>query len=402
MSQEESLIQKFREKKFKLYIIATGAAAKVQYNLWKYPGAGDYLVGAEFPYDTHMTDSLLGYKLGKGYLSDNVATELAMRAYSKCCEAIINQYGFIPPENIVQPIGIGVSAAVASNEIRRSNGGFGGFYLTIVHRLGVDHYMKPFSPSKGQEARDSENTIVDAAILNGLADLWGFHNDKIQINEALFSMNEYTPSQVKELFFQKPHYTACGTRDTGELINTQNTLFMPGTFDPIHDGHRDVITKVEKLTGKRVTLMVTADSVHKEGLSVPKMLEKVAMMRNERFGHYEPRSLLFTQKDPLFIDKALKYPNAGFVVGVDAIERMLDPKWGQPIVPMLHKFRNLGTKFYISGRKIDNNIKTLKDINIPETFEELFIEIPNTSSSFSSTEIRKELLDKLNKENSNG
>ena len=86
-------------------------------------------------------------------------------------------------------------------------------------------------------------------------------------------------------------------------------------------------------------------------------------------------SMLLTEGDPLFIDKARQFPGAGIAVGADALARMLDPAWGPAIPEILAQFRALGTRFYVAGRMFGGRWATLDDVAIPGAFRDLFTAI---------------------------
>ena len=79
----------------------------------------------------------------------------------------------------------------------------------------------------------------------------------------------------------------------------------------------------------------------------------------ERAKLLEGYARLFTQNDPLYLDKARKFPGAKIVVGVDALIRMLDPKWGVAVEPLIAEFRALGTKFLVADREVNGQVETL-------------------------------------------
>lgn len=387
------LIDDLKSSNASLYICCTGGGSGIQDILWREPGTSSYLVGASFPYSMSEFDSFIGFKLGDKYCSQKAAVELAMAAYIKAREYCILNPG---KDN---PIGMGLSCATSTNRERR---GSNSVFVVTCNKYGFFTAVIGFPSGVGEYARQTDGDFINQVGLAAIATTIGkeyaikysYNTEQLSGNfeNKLFThislqMKEIPPVLAREQFFEHPYFDCNGTKD--KILAGANLLFMPGSFNPIHDGHRDIAWKTGNLTGQQCVYMVTVDSVHKKPLLVPEMLDRVAISRLERYGIYQQGDILFTQNDPLFIDKAKNYPGCGFIIGYDTAARMLDPKWGPEIIPMLHEFRKYKTKFYVCGRIIDGELKTIKDLNYPSYFNELFIEVPNTGTDHSSTKIRE-------------
>jgi hypothetical protein len=85
------------------------------------------------------------------------------------------------------------------------------------------------------------------------------------------------------------------------------------------------------------------------------MLDRVAAVRRQRWEPDGARTVVFTQGDPLFIDKARRWPGTEFVVGADALFRMLDPSWGHDPEALLHALQGLGVRFLVFGREVEGH-----------------------------------------------
>lgn len=376
-----------------LYICCTGGGAGIQDILWREPGTSSYLVGASFPYSQQEFDSFIGFKLTEKYCSQQAAIELAMSAYIRAREYCILNPG---KDN---PVGMGLTCATSTNRERKGNNQV---YVVTCNKYGFFCALIKFPSGIGEYSRSDDGNFVDGVGLAAIATVIGkekhirhnYNSEQLSGNYEYFApnyislrMKEIPPSVVREQFFQHPYFDSNGTK--GKTLAGGEFLFMPGSFNPIHDGHRDIAWKTGNLVGIQCCYMVTADSIHKKALIVPEMLDRVAIARLERYGIYQTADILFTQNDPLFIDKARNYPGCEFIIGYDTAARMLEPKWGPEIVPMLHEFRKYKTKFYVCGRIINGELKTIKDLNYPSYFSDLFIEVPNTGTEHSSTKIRE-------------
>jgi hypothetical protein len=102
---------------------------------------------------------------------------------------------------------------------------------------------------------------------------------------------------------------------------------------------------VEAMTGDRPVWWITAEPPHKPAVPFAELLARATRLR----GH----DTLFSRGDPLYIDKARRYPGCAFVIGTDALARMLDPKWGPSVSALVDEFRRLETRFYVTSEAVD-------------------------------------------------
>lgn len=98
---------------------------------------------------------------------------------------------------------------------------------------------------------------------------------------------------------------------------------------------------------------------------------------------------LFTQDDPLYMDKARRFPGRSFLVGADALARLLDLRWGHEVEPMLEEFARLGTTFRVNGRLVDGEYLTPEALiaRVPARFHALFVPVAGRWD-LSSTDVR--------------
>jgi cytidylyltransferase-like protein len=347
-------------KNRRIFITATGAGAGAQKVIWSTPGCSSYFAGAAFPYGADQTNELLGFKPDK-YVSEDTALDLAMASYMRAwngpgCDAI----------------GIGLSASVASLERHR---GEHEIFAAVVGSFGALTYHEVLKKGKGEEARRRDGNKADK-IITGLI--------RLATRGGASNINAPTVATDKaiERFFYKPFFDVDGSRYHRLLYPNPGPLYF-GAFNPVHKGHR----QVAEAAGHNTIFGITQDGPHKESLTLANLLQRSKMLKGKR--------ILFTRGDPLYIDKARAKPESTFVLGVDALSRMLDPKWC-PVLPMLYEFSKLGTKFLVAPRIVDGRPVYLEDVLRTQTFDpelmtSLFTEIKVEPSSASSTEIRKEI-----------
>src|SRR5207344_833100 len=103
--------------------------------------------------------------------------------------------------------------------------------------------------------------------------------------------------------------------------------------DPPHEGHFGMADAFTAATGVTPTFWITAEPPHKAPMPLSALLRRAHSLRG--------RSVLSTQGERLYLDKARAYPGCRFVVGADALVRLLDPNWGPSLEEMFREFRAL-------------------------------------------------------------
>lgn len=317
-------------------VIATGAGAGFLHALWAVPGISKVLVRASLPYANAATVAEIGYA-PEHFVSVEAAIGLAHAAYAQASRVGAGRL-----------VGMGITASVATT---REHRGQPRFEIAVMDGNRVLTTSRTLAHGMGAIARERDDLDVTHAamgLLEGL--LFGDTGEPSREATAL----------SQEIFFKFPVFMMNGTRDWAPAVADQ-LLFYPGAFDPLHEGHVGLHQAAGLATWRRAFFEITSDQPHKEPLSVQTMLTRAEALR--RAGC----SVLFSRGAPLYIDKARRYPGAHFVIGADALDRMLDPKWC-PVMPMLEEFDKLGTRFWVGAR----NGKDLKTVLIERLGDDWF------------------------------
>lgn len=108
-----------------------------------------------------------------------------------------------------------------------------------------------------------------------------------------------------------------------EIVRTKThlpyALVMPGSFNPLHDGHRGMAEYASRKYEAPVYYEISIQNVDKPALDYIEL--------KERLGQFSPGSLLITNCSK-FVDKGqLLAPYTYFIVGVDTWNRFMDPKY---------------------------------------------------------------------------
>ncbi len=369
-------LEELKELGVNIHVIATGAGAGIQQNLWSMPGSSAYLSGCSFPYSTEETAELLGFT-PENFCSEETAVDLAAAAYMKA-------YKF----GGKKPVGVGMTATVASEKEHR---GDNRIHACIITNDDVRTYSLKLEKKIGWDSRLSDGFTADDMFISILTDTLGLHCpaeiEHLEHNKAV--------DLAKIRFFKRPFFTANGKR-LAELPHNDKKYYpyhpyalMPGAFNPPHEGHFGTADAMLIDYGKSVVFEVTAEPPHKEFLTVQQLLQRAKLLQG--------RDRIFTRKEPLYIDKARSFNGISLVVGADAMLRMLDPKWGVDPQKLLAELNSYHTKLYLVGREIDGKFITINDIikgltpNQAALFHYMVMPI-NGKWDVSSTELRSKLL----------
>jgi nicotinic acid mononucleotide adenylyltransferase len=352
----DSLHDLLWQTKSLLHISATGAGPGLQFNLWGQPGCSEYLVGFFTPYAKTQLHSFLGHEPDDSYVSESVAYDLAMASYIRSAEhkSVWGGEG--------NPVGVGITASVASNRIPR---GEQRAHICVITQNMVLKHKVPLHKGEGRVMRIQHDAEVTRAAT-------------LMLTQALTKPWETpeTHQEALDRFYRYPVFNTNGTR-LPRTSGGEGAVYLPATLNPIHDGHRSMAATAEEQLSPsgpgriQVSYLVSSSSPHKGRLTVQEMLDRAGMLRAERWKG-QSRAVEFTHDEPLFIDKARRRPGSVFLIGADTMERMLDPKWGPEVGDMLQEMKNLGCKFLVMGRVMDGKFKTCRDFRVPWPHGNLF------------------------------
>lgn len=357
------------DKAPRLCIITTGAGAGIQQQIWAVPGISNFFVGAYMPYDTKETARILGFTPTK-WVSNETAVDLAQAAYL---------LAYKPGR---RALGVGVTCSATSTRKHRGDHRIvvaaftenacyiinlvipkGDFWDEDREKAG----LKPLEPEvlatriEAQRLKDGKLTDELALYLIGVL-VGGVQPNNFQdlcellMNEPLPDIKIVSSMELaRERVLVHPFFKANGRRGTLEDIVPMETTFYPGAFNPPHEGHFGAGKAAMRMsTGRSLVFSTTVNSPHKAPLDAAEMLQRAALMHGYDF--------LLTEGDGLYLDKAKCFPGAHIIMGADALDRMLDPKWGINSADLIRELAQLGTKILVSGRLVGDVFMTCDEV----------------------------------------
>lgn len=311
-----SVGEKLRDSGVALYVMAAGAGAGIQNDLWQTPGIGASLVGARFPYAQQEVDDFLGFT-PEHYVSSDTAIAQAMAAYvhAKTVAGVGRAAA-----------GLAVTAATVGLKVPRGGCRAWGA-LVSDHGCWVRSY--DLSGDRRQQGHIVDGLAFD--LLDAMHDvrIWGCVDCE---------------QRVEELLFERPVFLADGRRRAA-LPGGYDVVF-PGSFNPLHDGHLQMAIDVQEFdAGAPVVFTINQDSPHKGKISAVDLLARAAYHRRRRYDTATP--LLITRGQPLYVDKVAGA--SGLVLGADALQAMLDPRWGLSVREVVDRLKDVDLYVFDRG-----------------------------------------------------
>ncbi|MFO0866240.1 MAG: hypothetical protein U0744_16595 [Gemmataceae bacterium] len=163
---------------------------------------------------------------------------------------------------------------------------------------------------------------------------------------------------------------------------------LPGSFNPLHEGHLGLAHVAASLLGKPVAFELSIANVDKPSLADAEV--------ERRLAQFVGVAEIWLTRAPRFVEKARCFPGATFVVGADTAARVTAARYYDGDADRRdHALRSLcdaGCSFLVAARAdATGGCWRLEDIEIPWEFAELFLGIPESRFrlDISSSELRR-------------
>jgi nicotinic acid mononucleotide adenylyltransferase/nicotinamide mononucleotide (NMN) deamidase PncC len=380
-SDSHALVDSILASGRQVVIAVTGGGSGAIGALVQTPGASRTVLEAVVPYSFAALVDWIGGKPDQA-CSAETARAMAMAAFVRARE-------LAPDADPMSLVGVGFTGSLATDRVKR---GERRIHLaaqtadcTEVHSVHLDA-----SPP----IRAADEACSEAMLLRLIARACGVELPTVAPVNVRGSQDvEQAGRERSELLLgtQRRAIIASGSNAcTFHDSSIRLPIVFPGAFNPPHVGHLRMAAIAEARLGLPVAWELSIANVDKPPLDFIAMRDRVAALRAED----DARPIALTRA-ATFREKAELFPHAVFVVGVDTIERVAEPRYygGDATLrdAAIAEIANRGCRFLVFGREVNGTFMTLGDLKMPVELRNLCDEVPAAEfrEDVSSTALRK-------------
>ena len=360
----------------KAALAITGGGSGAVGELLRVPGGSRLLIEAQVPYDALALATFLGFAPAQACSAD---TAIAMARSVRARAARLVPAG-------TDLVGLGATAALVSDRPRK---GEHRFHIAFANSAGIAHCTGVMA--KGRRDRAAEEDLVSRAIVLWLAHACGIAapspRSLLDADEHFAETVVATVDTIDQLLAGELDRVTAQPDGQMMLSAPRPLVLLPGSFNPVHDGHVLLARVAEELRQQPLAFEISVTNVDK-----PPLAGETVRHRLAQFAWKSPVELT---RAPTFLEKSRLFPRTTFVIGADTAERLVAPKYyGDDEARMhvaLEEIASSGASFLVAVR-IDaaGRVRALSDIPVPRRYVDLFTEIPEHRFRLdtSSSEIR--------------
>lgn len=363
-----------------IVIAVTGGGSGALSALLQTPGASRTILEAVIPYSLAALTDWIGATPEQA-CSATTARAMAMAAFVRARE-------LAPQTSPETWLGVGVTASLASDRPKRGERRMHLAYQTCELTWEAKCSLDESPPSRaGDELIAAEQVL--AAVAKGCKLSEAANQLQSAIGHGVLAADEDT-----DLLLGRRRLNIRGPGrwrdylDAGAAASVR--LLFPGAFNPPHAGHLRMVEAAEKRLQCSAVWELSIENVDKpllDLISMDERFERLRAMDNDRW--------IALTRAPTFREKSELFPGATFIVGIDTLVRIADPKYYGGEVSRrdaaIAEIAFRGCRFLAFGRAIDGKFTVLSDVTLPPALAALCDEVSAAEfrENVSSTELRR-------------
>ena len=351
----ERIVRLLEKNGEQLLTIESCTAGRMAATLSEVPGVSSHLVGSLVTYQNRSKAHWLGLDLAaldrSGAVSPEVALQMAERGLRQTPHAslALSITGHLGPNAPADLDGVA--------------------YATIAHR----YEMRPPTTFK-LDLKGKADSRIDRQLRAthlALGHLQKYLSRRLRVAKELAS--ELSLDHWQQLLASQLDAVGLGGPSMAEETITSRLIF-PGSFNPLHQGHRQMIEAATTMTGQPVELLMSIDNVDKPSLTRSEVLRRVLQ--------FAASHTTWVVKPARFWEWATIFPGATFVVGLDTLERIVSHRYAssrRDHEAHLQTIVEQGCQLLVFGRLHQGEFRSATQIKIPKVLRDRVHEIPEAA-----------------------
>lgn len=372
----QQLIASLHASSRKAALAITGGGSGAIGELLRVPGGSRLLVEAQVPYDTAALETFLGFVPEQASSADT-AIAMARTVRARAARLVSGD---------AELVGLGATAALVSDRPRR---GEHRFHVAFANSAGIAHCTGVMA--KGRRDRAAEEDLVARAIVLWLAHACGVGapspRSLLEADEHFAETLVADEDAIDQLLAGGVDRVTARPDGEMTLAAPQPSVLLPGSFNPVHAGHRRLARVAEEMRQQPLAFEISVTNVDKPPLAGEAVRRRVAQ--------FAWKSAVELTRAPTFLEKSRLFPRATFVIGADTAERVVAVKYYGGDEDRMHaaleEIAGAGASFLVAVRSdAAGRLLALSDVVVPHRYIDLFVPIPEHRFRLdaSSTEIR--------------
>jgi nicotinamide mononucleotide (NMN) deamidase PncC len=350
----------------KLVLAVTGGGSGAISALLETPGASRTILEAVVPYSLPALADWIGGKPEQA-CSEATARAMAMAAFMRVLTLTTEG-------NVSELVGVGCTASLATDRPKR---GPRRIHVGIQAANRTSVYSLALTDERPTRANDEKTAAL--LLLSLIAEACGVKTAKSPPPDSLRADTESVEQELVALLlgYEKKRDLKPGTSREyypDEAI-PPSPLVFPGAFNPPHTGHQRMADIAERRLGTPLAWEISLTNVDKPPLDFIALRDRIAAIQ----AMDESRRIALSRA-ATFREKATLFPGATFVVGVDTMLRIAEPRYyGDDNVrrdAAVAEIARHGCRFLVFGREMEGRFVTLGDLNLPARLRALCDEVP--------------------------
>jgi cytidyltransferase-like protein len=360
------IIQQLHQSPGHWVLSVTGGGSSAISSILAVPGASRTLVEATVPYNQPSLENYLGGTVDQA-CSSQTAQAMAMASFIRCRK-------LMPEAPADTVFGLGCTAAIATDRTRR---GANRCHIAVQTHNSTTSLSLTFQEDR---SREEEEQICRDLILMLMSEASGIKVTVDQITEKDELDKQTHRADSRQAQLHSEVLSSTWSEDEAPHV------IFPGAFNPLHEGHQQIIDLATQHYKDDVVLEISVTNVEKYPLNFIEIDRRCKALATHKY---------VLTNAPTFLQKSSLFPGCNFVVGTDTLLRIADPVFYNDSIAArdaaIQLLSERGHEFLVFGREIGKEFTALGDLEIPKDLRAISVGIPESAFRIdqSSRQIRQ-------------